>query len=111
MKRRHQHKETMWKKRLSPKIARLRQNLSRVELIEKVLTRGLATKSEKISLPDESINQVLREGRGYKYLCILEASGVLDDQMKKNISKETLRRFRKTEGTNSNKINSCVDFE
>lgn len=54
----------MWKKRLSPKIARLRQNLSIVELIEKVLKRGLVTKSEKKSLPDESIIQVLREGRG-----------------------------------------------
>ena len=60
-----------------------------------ILKRGLVTKSEGIPLPDESIIQALREGEGYKYLGVLEASDVLHDQMKQNISKEYLRWVRK----------------
>ena len=60
-----------------------------------VLKRGLGTMSERMSFPDESIIQALRDGEGYKYLDVLEASGVLHGQMKQKISKEHFRRVRK----------------
>ena len=37
----------------------------------------------------------MKEGDGYKYLGVLEADGMLQDQMKRKIRKEYLRRVRK----------------
>ena len=53
------------------------------------------TKSEGIIQPDDTNIRSLKEGKGYKYLGVLEADVMLQRQMKENIKKEYLRRVRK----------------
>ena len=53
------------------------------------------TKSEGITLPDDTNIRSLKEGKGYKYLGVLEADVMLQRQMKEKIKKEYLQRVRK----------------
>ena len=60
-----------------------------------VLKRSRLAQSEGIRLPDETTIRAMRGSKGYKYLGVLEADGMLHDTMKKKIGKEYLRRVRK----------------
>ena len=60
-----------------------------------VLGRGRLAQSEGIRLPDETTIIAMRESEGYEFLGVLEADGMLHDEMKKKIAKEYLRRVRK----------------
>ena len=60
-----------------------------------VLKRGKLTQSEGITLPGENTIKAMGESEGYKYLGVLEADGMLNDQMKDKIGKEYLRRVRR----------------
>ena len=57
-----------------------------------LLKRGRLAQSGGITLPDD---RAMKKSEGYKYLGVLEADGMLHDQMKKKIGKEYLRRVRK----------------
>lgn len=48
---------------------------------KEIKDRRNSQSSQGMSLPDENIIQALREGEGYKYLGVLEANGVLDDEI------------------------------
>lgn len=47
-------------------------------------------------MPDENIMKCIEEGKGHKYLGILEADGIKHEEMKYQVSKEYVRRFRTT---------------
>ena len=61
-----------------------------------VIEKGKNVKSVGIELPDGKIIKSLREGESYKYLEILEADNFLDEKIKLSVSKEYIRRLRKT---------------
>ena len=52
-----------------------------------IMKRGKVVKSEGISMPDGKMMKNIEEG-GYKYLGILEADGVKNEEMKGQIRKE-----------------------
>ena len=52
-------------------------------------------KSVSIELPDGKVIKSLQKGDSYKYLGILEADKFLKEKMKKNVSKEYIKRLRK----------------
>ena len=51
--------------------------------------------SVSIELPDGKVIKSLQKGDSYKYLGILEADKFLKEKMKKNVSKEYIKRLRK----------------
>ena len=59
------------------------------------MKRGKVTQSEGITLPDDARITPIKEGEGYKYLGVLEADGMLHDQMKEKTKKKYLRCVRK----------------
>ena len=59
-----------------------------------VMKKGKIVKSVGIELPDGKVIKLLQEGESYKYLEISEADKFLEE-MKLNVSKEYIRRFRK----------------
>ena len=61
-----------------------------------VIEKGKNVKSVGIELPDGKIIKSLREGESYKYLEILEADNFLEEKIKLSVSKEYIRRLRKT---------------
>ena len=60
-----------------------------------VIRRGKLARSNDIMLPDESMIEGLAEGGAYKYLGVLEAEGVTQEQMKNILKKEYKRWIRK----------------
>ena len=52
-------------------------------------------KSVGIELPDRKVIQLLQEGKSYKDLGILQSDKFLEEKMKLNVSKESIRRLRK----------------
>ena len=67
--------------------------------IEKCATlvgeKGEIVKSVGIELPDGKVIKSLQKDESYKYLGILEADKFLEEKMKLNVSKESIRRLRK----------------
>ena len=61
-----------------------------------VIEKGKNVKSVGIELPDGKIIKSLREGESYKYLEILETDNFLEEKIKLSVSKEYIRRLRKT---------------
>ena len=61
-----------------------------------VMEKGKILKSVGIELPDGKVIKSLQEGESYKYLGILEADKFLEEKMKLNVSKEYIRRLRKS---------------
>ena len=57
------------------------------------MKRGKVVKSERVSMPNGKMMKNIEEG-GYKYLGILEADGVKNEEMKDQIKKEYIRRVR-----------------
>ena len=51
--------------------------------------------SDGIRLPDDQVIKRLEEGEGYKYLDILEAYDIKNEEMKNSVSKEYFRRIKK----------------
>ena len=62
-----------------------------------VMEKGKIVKSVGIELPDGKVIKSLQEGESYMYLGILETDKFLEEKMKLNVSKEYIRRLRKTE--------------
>ena len=60
-----------------------------------VIRRGKLARSDDITLPDESVIKGLAEGDAYKYLGVLEAEEVKQEQMKNILKTEYKRRIRK----------------
>ena len=60
-----------------------------------VVRRGKVSGGEGIKLPDVREIRNLEEGTRYKYLGLLEGDEFQRDKMKKNLTKEYLRRVRK----------------
>ena len=54
-------------------------------------------KSVSTELPIGKVIKSLSEGESSKYLGVLEADNFLEEKMKLNVSKEYIRRLRKTE--------------
>ena len=52
-------------------------------------------KTEGVELPNQVVIRTLRENTTYKYLGILEADTIRQQEMKEKIQKEYLRRARK----------------
>ena len=48
-----------------------------------------------IELPDGKLIKSLQEGESYKYLGVSEADKFLEEKIKLNVSKESIRRLRK----------------
>ena len=67
-----------------------------------VLKRGKLTQSEGITLPGENTIKAMGESEGYKYLGVLEADGMLHDQMVEKIGKEYSRRVTRVAHSKSN---------
>ena len=59
-----------------------------------VMEKAKIVKSVGIELPDGKVIKLLQEGESYKYSEISEADKFLEE-MKLNVSKEYIRRFRK----------------
>ena len=60
-----------------------------------VIRRGKLARSDDITLPDESVIKGSAEGDAYKYLGVLEAEEVKQEQLKNILKKEYKRRIRK----------------
>ena len=59
-----------------------------------LMNRGKLTNTDGINLPNQQCIKALGEGEGYKYLGILEADGVKNNEMKEKIKTEYFRRIR-----------------
>ena len=53
-------------------------------------------KSVGIELPDGEVIKLLQEGQIYEYLGTLEADKFLEEKVKLNVSKEYIRRVKKS---------------
>ena len=60
-----------------------------------VLNRGKMVKSEGIKLPEDKVIRSLRADEEYKYLGILQADQIKQQQMKEKIENDYKRRVRK----------------
>ena len=62
-----------------------------------VMKRGKLDKSEGIRLPDERIIRGIGDDvEGYKYLGVLETNDIMNDEVKRSMKKEYIRRVKKT---------------
>ena len=59
-----------------------------------IMKRGKVVTRDGIDLPYGKMMKCIEEGSGYKYLGILEADGIKHEEMKDQVTKEYVRRFR-----------------
>ena len=61
-----------------------------------VMEKWKIMKSVGIELPDGEVIKLLQEGQIYEYLGTLEADKFLEEKVKLNVSKEYIRRVKKS---------------
>ena len=61
-----------------------------------VMEKGKIVKSVGRELPDSKVIKSLQEGESYKHLGILVADTFLEEKTKLNVSKEYIRRLKKS---------------
>ena len=70
-----------------------------------VMKRGKLDKSEGIRLSDGRIIRSIGDDiAGYRYLGVLEADGIMQDEVKRSMKKEYIRRVKKTSKLNAGNV-------
>ena len=75
-----------------------------------VMKRGKLDKSEGIRLSDGRIIRSIGDDiAGYRYLGVLEADGIMQDEVKRSMKKEYIRRVKKTSKLNAGNVIKAIN--